>query len=93
MRLGTIIILCLLAAVTVSAQGRARGRAAGSRTLPAASQPYSSNAPAGTPHASADRDLGKDRAVDVGKGKHKGLTKAKKTPKKHTPDAQTGTPR
>jgi hypothetical protein len=34
-----------------------------------------SNAPAGTPHASSDREFGKDRAADVGRGKQRGLEK------------------
>jgi len=34
-----------------------------------------SDAPAGTPAASADRDKGKDRAEDVGNGKDKGHKK------------------
>jgi hypothetical protein len=38
-----------------------------------------SNAPVGTPHASVDRDLGRDRAVDVGKGRKKGLKKTHRT--------------
>ena len=37
-----------------------------------------SNAPAGKPAASTDRDKGTDRASDVGKGKHKGLVKTHK---------------
>ena len=37
-----------------------------------------SDAPAGTPAASADRDKGRDRAEDVGKGKDKGHKKNKK---------------
>ena len=40
--------------------------------------PTHSNAPAGTPHASADRDHGRDRAEDVGRGKKVGLDHAKK---------------
>ena len=37
-----------------------------------------SNAPANRSVASSDRDTGTDRASDVGKGKHKGLTKKHK---------------
>jgi len=37
-----------------------------------------SNARGNTPVASSDRDTGTDRASDVGKGKHKGLTKKHK---------------
>jgi hypothetical protein len=43
--------------------------------------PIHSNAPAGTPHASADRDLGRDRAEDVGRGKKVGLDHTKKVNK------------
>ncbi len=43
-----------------------------------------SNAPAGTPAASTDRDKGTDRASDVGKGKHKGLAKTHKKQSKHS---------
>jgi len=53
------------------AQGHGRSQAAGS---PGAAH---SNAPAGIPAASRDRDHGKQRAQDVGRGKKKGLTKQK----------------
>src|SRR5262249_20332873 len=43
-----------------------------------------SNAPAGTPAASKDRDNGTARADDVGKGKKKGLKKSKKDKKAST---------
>lgn len=46
---------------------------------PAANQ---SNAPAGTPHASSDRDFGRDRAEDVGNGKKKGVAKKEVSPKR-----------
>ena len=47
----------------------------------ASKAPVHSNAPAGTPHASADRDLGRERAEDVGRGKQVGLNHAKKANK------------
>ncbi len=77
MRLGTIVMVCLFAAVAVSAQGRGSGKGAGSAASRGMAQPYSSNAPAGTPHASKNRELGTDRAVDAGTGKKTGLDKQK----------------
>jgi hypothetical protein len=59
----------LLAALSFGAQGHGRGKVAvnpGTRH---------SNAPSGKPAASSDRDKGKNRAEDVGKGKKKGLNK------------------
>ena len=76
----TVLCLALMGVAGLNAQGR--GRAQGP---PPASPPMSnpgskhSNAPSGTPSASPDRDLGRDRAVDVGKGKHNGVTKPHKT--------------
>jgi len=56
----------LLAVPTVQAKQPAAGSSPGAEH---------SNAPAGTPAASSDRDFGRDRAEDVGNGKKKGLTK------------------
>jgi hypothetical protein len=59
----------LLAALSFGAQGHGRGKVVvnpGTRH---------SNAPSGKPAASSDRDQGKNRAEDVGKGKKKGLNK------------------
>lgn len=61
----------LLLSVGLQAQGK--GRASVHTQAPA-----HGNAPAGTPHASADRDLGKDRAEDVGRGKKAGLDHKKR---------------
>lgn len=69
----SITALILLATVGLMAQGRGRGSAA--RSMPLAHNSTAttrSNAP-----WSADRDRGKDRAEDAGKGKKKGLGKVK----------------
>ena len=69
-----LITMSAIAALMVTgamAQGHGRSQAAGS---PGAAH---RNAPAGTPAASRDRDHGKQRAQDVGRGKKKGLTKQK----------------
>ena len=58
--------LALILALSVQAKGR-----------PNSQPPMHNNAPAGTPHASADRDHGKDRAEDVGRGKKVGLDSKK----------------
>ncbi len=68
----TIATLTGLLALGAFAQGRGRGQA-----------PMRSNAPAGTPHASADRDHGRDRAADVGQGKKEGLSKKHRNRGKH----------
>lgn len=67
----SIFIMVLVATFSLGAQGRGRGRT----VPPAMPTPHASNAPAGTPHASPDRDFGRDRAADVGRGKQKGLEK------------------
>src|SRR5205823_3093471 len=61
----TLLLVAVMTTVGVHAQGRGRGQ------VPPPSSPGNvhSNAPAGTPSASADRDFGRDRASDVGKGK------------------------
>jgi len=66
----TIILLsfALLSVITASAQGKPQTSAGSAH----------SNAPAGTPAASKDRDKGTARAEDVGKGKKKGLRKYKR---------------
>ena len=65
----------MIAFVNASAQGK--GHTGG--PVPSGSTPGAvhSDAPAGTPAASSDRDKGKDRAEDVGKGKDKGHKKNK----------------
>ena len=75
----TTILFVSLAVVPLTlppaeAQGRGRnqGRSQGMMSNPATIR---SNAPLGTPHASIDRDKGRDRAADAGRGKKSGLTK------------------
>ena len=76
-----IVSFSVIALVNANAQGKGHG--AGSMSgvthvsgglTPGATH---SDAPAGTPAASADRDKGKDRAEDVGKRKDKGHKKNK----------------
>jgi hypothetical protein len=76
----TIILLsfALLSAMTASAQGKTQSTTSGA---------VHSNAPAGTPAASKDRDQGTARADDIGKGKKKGLKKSKKQTKANTSPA------
>jgi len=59
------LALCSFLLLAPLAFGGQHGRAASTH----------SNAPARAHAASTDRDKGKDRAADVGKGKKKGLTK------------------
>ena len=83
----TVGMIALLA-INLAAQGRIHGQGAapgtgrGASTRVETANPGSvhSNAPAGTPAASADRDFGRDRAEDVGRGKKKGLKKAHPKP-------------
>ena len=76
MRKGLVISsFLLLADLSLGAQGHGRGGAA-------APGSKHSNAPVGTPAASSDRDKGRDRAEDVGKGKKKGLNEHKSRHKK-----------
>jgi len=76
----TIFVLsfALLSAMSAGAQGKTQ------TTVPGAAH---SNAPAGTPAASKDRDKGTARAADVGKKKKKGLKKSKKDKKASTSSA------
>lgn len=66
--------LIAITAVSLWAQGNGKGRSDQPRVNPGAAH---SNAPLGTPPASADRDKGISRAEDAGQGKKKGLTKVK----------------
>ena len=59
-------------ALATPGPGRKSGFPGGGRS------PQHSNAP-----GTADRDLGRDRAMDVGQGKKEGLKKEKKHHKKH----------
>ena len=70
-----ILVVALATTLSMAAQGRGRGGQMHSAA------PMHSNAPAGTPHASVDRDTGRDRAADVGQGKKNGL--AKQQTRKH----------
>jgi hypothetical protein len=74
MRIVLAMAIALGLATSGIAQSKGRG---GANRPPAGSVPGStrSNAPAGTPAASADRDHGRDRAAEVGKGKQKGLNR------------------
>ena len=78
----SICTILLLASLSVTAQGHGP-----SHSVPGVAH---SNAPHGTPAASTDRDTGKARAEDVGKGKKEGLadvdTGKKKGHKKHHKD-------
>jgi hypothetical protein len=87
--------ICLIASFSVFAlvngayaQGKGHGGGAvpGVSHVPGGQTPGAthSDAPAGTPAASSDRDKGKDRAEDVGKGDvAKGKDKGHKKNKKH----------
>ncbi len=72
-----IAVLFFSATLSWGAQGK------GHQNMPHGNPPAGnsgsmhSNAPTGTPAASADRDTGRERAEDVGSGKKKGV----KTPK------------
>ena len=70
-----VLSFALLSAMTAGAQGKTQ------TTAPGAAH---SNAPAGTPAASKDRDKGTARAADVGKKKKKGLKKTKRENKANT---------
>jgi len=74
-RIILVLSFALVSALSASAQGKAQ------TTTPGA---VHSNAPAGTPAASSDRDKGTARAEDVGKGKKKGVSKSKNTKKTAT---------
>jgi hypothetical protein len=82
-----IVSLTLIALINANSQGRrpSGGAAPGVSHIPNGVTPGDnhSNAPAGTPAASTDRDKGQDRAADVGQGKDKGHKKnPKRNPKK-----------
>jgi len=70
-----LLTFALLSAATAGAQGKSQSATPGAAH---------SNAPAGTPAASKDRDKGTARAEDVGKGKKNGLKKSKKEKKAST---------
>ena len=89
-----LLALCAVFLVGVAglgAQGRGRHPMGGMSGSMPASTPGSvhSNAPAGTPSASVDRDFGRSRAEDVGGGKKKGLQKNTST--SHKKSKKTGT--
>src|SRR5262245_17603128 len=60
----TIAVTASLLLISAGFQAQGKGRASAHTQAPS-----HSNAPAGTPHASNDRDFGKERAEDVGRGK------------------------
>jgi len=70
-----VLSFALLSALTAGAQVKTQN------TTPGVAH---SNAPAGTPAASKDRDKGTARADDVGKGKKKGVKKSKNSKKAAT---------
>jgi len=74
-RIILLVSFALLSALSAGAQGKTQS------TTPGAAH---SNAPAGTPGASTDRDKGTARASDVGKAKKKGEKKSSKKKKAHT---------
>lgn len=77
-RIIVVLSFALVSAIGASAQGKAQ------TTSPAA---VHSNAPAGTPAASTDRDKGTARAQDVSKGKKKVVSKSRKAKKAATTPA------
>ena len=70
-----VAVLSLIASVNASSQGKGpnHGSVPGVSHAPGGLTPGAphSDAPAGTPAASGDRDKGRDRAADVGKGTEK----------------------
>ena len=66
--------------LTIGAQAQGRGRSQGQIRSQGSGH---SNAPAGTPAASSDRDFGRERAEDVGRGKKVGLDHKKQDKGKH----------
>ena len=79
MKLLTVTGLALLMALNLASQGRGRGRSIMPPSPPMQTMQPRQHNPTATTRSNApfstDRDRGKDRASDVGKGKHKGLTK------------------
>ncbi|MBI4454987.1 MAG: hypothetical protein HY644_03710 [Acidobacteria bacterium] len=65
-----VLSVLIVSVVSLEAEGRARGHARKSRPPASTRAVLQSNAP-----WSADRDFGRDRAEDVGRGKKKGLKK------------------
>jgi hypothetical protein len=74
-RMILVLSFALVSALSAGAQGKSPSTTSGAAH---------SNAPAGTPAASKDRDKGTARAEDVGKGKKKGVSKSKKEKKGNT---------
>jgi hypothetical protein len=70
-------IACTAVALVLGALGlAAQGKGNATRHSPARTQ--ESNAPARTPNGTTDRDFGRDRAEEVGKGKKTGVDKQDK---------------
>ena len=80
------LCISLLPTLTLGAQGRGHGSNPKGQAPVTSPGSKHSNAPTGTPATSADRDFGRDRAEDVGRGKKKGLHKTKH---KHTKGEET----
>lgn len=77
-----LAVMLLAGALTLCAQGRGKGNAGGMGNMGGMGAGRGNDRmsePAHNPHSNApgvsDRDFGRDRAEDVGKGKKKGLTK------------------
>jgi len=73
----SLILAGLTVLATMSLYGQGRGRGQATRGQAPSTNPgiSHSNAPLRAPSASAQRELGKDRAEEVGRGKKKGLYK------------------
>ena len=74
-----VISFALVSALSAGAQGKSQSAPAGGTHTPTSTT--HSNAPTST-----DREKGTDRAVDAGKGQHKGLKKSKKDKDKSKKD-------
>ena len=86
-----ILLGFLILSGQASAQGRGRGRAG----RPSVSNPGSlhSNAAAGTPAYSGDRDFGRERAAEVGEGQKNGLEKENLSPQQTGNGKKEGRPK
>ncbi|HCC56622.1 MAG TPA: hypothetical protein DEQ47_05055 [Solibacterales bacterium] len=85
-----IAVMLLAGALTLCAQGKGKGNAGGMGNMGGMGAGRGNDRMGQTPtnsHSNApgvtDRDLGRDRAADVGKGKKKGITRTHLKHKKH----------
>lgn len=74
-KLMALVLLTGLVSLPLSAQRRGRGGGPSGPPATAGRSSEHSNAPAGTPAWSGERDFGSQRAAESGKGKKKGLNK------------------